>query len=85
ASSSGIPCKFANRCINSVCPFRHPKPCTFGAQCLRPGCTFSHPPKKVLPGSAPVAQKFKWVAPAKKTAAEDNEATAQPDLIAIKG
>ncbi|KAG8739062.1 hypothetical protein FRC10_006219 [Ceratobasidium sp. 414] len=61
APTAGTPCKFGLGCTRPGCTFVHPqkngKPCRFGIHCTRADCSFDHPPGRVVPGSAPLAQK----------------------------
>uniref|UniRef100_F1KW82 Zinc finger CCCH domain-containing protein 14 n=1 Tax=Ascaris suum TaxID=6253 RepID=F1KW82_ASCSU len=57
--SSTIPCKFAGRCANANCTYKHPKLCRFGERCANRSCYFWHP--KLNIGTA-LSAKYKWKA-----------------------
>uniref|UniRef100_A0A182ITY7 Zinc finger CCCH domain-containing protein 14 n=1 Tax=Anopheles atroparvus TaxID=41427 RepID=A0A182ITY7_ANOAO len=58
-------CKYYPNCVNSQCPFYHPKMCRFGRLCVnKVECNFYHyelPPNELH--DAPAKDKFKWISP----------------------
>jgi hypothetical protein len=53
APTSGVMCRFAGRCHNEGCSFRHPKRCRYDEACTNESCYFWHPKKN--------AGRFRWV------------------------
>uniref|UniRef100_A0A914VRV4 Zinc finger CCCH domain-containing protein 14 n=1 Tax=Plectus sambesii TaxID=2011161 RepID=A0A914VRV4_9BILA len=72
-STVPIPCKFAGKCTNVRCPFKHPKPCRFAAECLNPTCPFAHPKKRDDSPTNVFSAKYKWKA--------DNPASVDQEKI----
>ncbi|VDK17450.1 unnamed protein product [Anisakis simplex] len=67
--NSSIPCKFAGRCANPNCSFKHPKLCRFGERCTNRACYFWHPKLLNSTSSLNVVAKYKWKAPQSQPAA----------------
>ncbi|KAI1711803.1 RNA-binding, nab2-type zinc finger domain-containing protein [Ditylenchus destructor] len=57
---SNIPCRYAGKCQNANCVFKHPPPCRFGLNCMNTNCYFLH--RRADPN------RYKWVAPSLSTA-----------------
>jgi hypothetical protein len=53
APTSSVMCRFAGRCHNEGCSFRHPKRCRYDEACTNESCYFWHPKKN--------AGRFRWV------------------------
>lgn len=55
----GVPCKFAEACVNYTCNRSHPpgrrQPCRYGDDCKRHGCIFLHPTRGQSPPPTPNA------------------------------
>uniref|UniRef100_A0AC34FP96 Zinc finger CCCH domain-containing protein 14 n=1 Tax=Panagrolaimus sp. ES5 TaxID=591445 RepID=A0AC34FP96_9BILA len=52
-ATSNVMCRFAGRCHNEGCSFRHPKKCRYDEACTNESCYFWHPKKN--------AGRFRWV------------------------